>query len=580
MPLVYLADSCQLTRSILMHFLQDANIDVKPLGHAREVVTALTQAGVYSHNENVVLIHDLESIHCGGSHLVRVARKMPVSKNLRIIGITFTRPQKQLDALLQLGIDAIVFKEDLSRQTLIAQVQNLLSQTSSNAESIDQSKSEEPDYPRPLTSAEFDRAVISVAKGKSIKPVVHEVLRITADNRSNVDDLVDAIRNDPTLTAKVVGVSHTAYYRRTGGEVKNLQDAVTLIGVNAVQQLALSLNIADDINDTDLDPILQLPRLWGHSLATAHLAEWIATETGLCDPGQAYVVGILHDFGRRLMTWQLPKHYELVLTEPEPANLSLLGRERRFVGIDHAILASRVLERWGCPPFLVRAIALHHSQSVWDKCSVGKMYDLVRVIQIADALATAFGFEADETDDIPVIPLSWLTEKFANPEEQSQRMCGTLMERIGLLMGRSNYPIELPTIWQGRVSQFILLGNRPMDLEPLQATLLRSYIQSKIVAPNKADLNENASIVVLDWRGMDLTDCVSTLNWLIDHPEISHWPLLIVGHPPELRLELLPIPNNRIIKLGGIITPGAVLKSVDELSTHFYPNAVPEISAA
>lgn len=49
-----------------------------------------------------------------------------------------------------------------------------------------------------------------------------------------------------------------------------------------------------------------------HSINVGRAASYIAEKTNVLDPDKAYIVGVLHDIGRRVGIVNIPKHvYEL-----------------------------------------------------------------------------------------------------------------------------------------------------------------------------------------------------------------------------------------------------------------------------
>jgi len=344
---------------------------------------------------------------------------------------------------------------------------------------------------------------------------------------------VRVIRNDPSLTAKLIGAANSADYRRSAGEVRGLQDAISLIGLKGTRELAVSLGVVDEFVDPNLDPRLAIGDLWGHSLATAHLSECLAAHTGLCDPGQAFVAGLLHDYGRRLLTWQVPDHYLQVLASSASAGKTLQERERELIGVDHAILASRVMERWGCPAFMTKSMAMHHVSGIWENDSCDAMTSLARVLQLADALAAAMGFPADEHEDLPLIPFNWLKRLLPDPTATIAQMRGSLLERVGMLMGRTTAEIRLPKPWKGSLDQIVILGSRLMPADPLQIALTLAFPQAELRVPAKADGAKRRTLVVADCRGMQSSDAQTKISWLASQPMAKFWRLLVIGVEPS-----------------------------------------------
>jgi putative nucleotidyltransferase with HDIG domain len=100
-----------------------------------------------------------------------------------------------------------------------------------------------------------------------------------------------------------------------------------------------------------------------HSVAVASLARFLATrpESGGVDSDDAYVAGLLHDFGKVVLATHLPEEYReaLAITDAEKRPLHIV--ERELIGADHADVGGMLAQHWKFSANLITCIRSHQS---------------------------------------------------------------------------------------------------------------------------------------------------------------------------------------------------------------------------
>ena len=105
--------------------------------------------------------------------------------------------------------------------------------------------------------------------------------------------------------------------------------------------------------------------LWLHSTAVSTVADVLAKRIShnpslRIDPSLASTLGLLHDIGKLAINSQFPDKVSALWSRKGPADESLLARERRLFGADHAFMGGFLAARWKLPDELADAIRLHH----------------------------------------------------------------------------------------------------------------------------------------------------------------------------------------------------------------------------
>jgi HD-like signal output (HDOD) protein len=128
---------------------------------------------------------------------------------------------------------------------------------------------------------------------------VQRILELARDADSTPKDLVAVIDRDPVLTAKMLKVVNSAYFRLPK-QINSIGHAVVFLGFNATKNLALgmaAIGMLPSENTAGFD--------WSdylvHSVSTAAIARRLAARVDDADPMECFVAGLLHDFGTVVM---------------------------------------------------------------------------------------------------------------------------------------------------------------------------------------------------------------------------------------------------------------------------------------
>jgi HD-like signal output (HDOD) protein len=198
--------------------------------------------------------------------------------------------------------------------------------------------------------------VLTVLEGLPTVPrVIHEVLRLTADDDASASDLAELIGEDQSLTARLLRVANSAYFGHSR-EVATVSQAVVLVGFGRVRSAALAVAAHHALRGGDA---AFSTALWRHALITSEVARHLTAVTASGDPDEAAVSGLLHDVGKLALETICPVEYALCRAKVREGQ-SLLEAETAGLGITHAEIGSRLLMHWNLPLPLVLAAAGHH----------------------------------------------------------------------------------------------------------------------------------------------------------------------------------------------------------------------------
>jgi len=495
-----------------------------------------------------LLMMDLDAPQCGGTEFVRYVRRLVRSVGLKILGFSYRADREFIQHAAKCGLSALMLKQQCDMPAVEHRIAQLLESPPAQRD-VDQladSQSPKSDVPTPqettqspLQPAEIDALLPKLCAAKALRPIVQQVMAMADNPNTDVGQLTRAIRNDVELTAKMIATANSAVYRRNCGAVTNLNDAVSLIGMKGTRELAMTLGLVDTFRSPMEEPPLSMEGLWGHSISCAHLCEKLADHLKVCDPNQVFIVGLLHDLGQRVLADHLPELYRMVLSRSPSDPADLCELERTCIGIDHAVLGAKILEQWGCPQVIVRAVRMHHHASLGSDQFTDPLAGILCVLALADAMAIAMGFEADSLESLPPISRAYL-RTIPDPEGFLDRVQSSLSEMQALLMSRADINLKLPVSWPGTIEQVVLLGANRHPLEPLQLLLSQAYPTMQMNLPANARRDLTQTLILADLRhaegpeeGAALLQTASRLTLPVQWPLLAIGPVAANEHPPD-----------------------------------------------
>lgn len=184
--------------------------------------------------------------------------------------------------------------------------------------------------------------------------IVPRLLALLKDTDSNPEEIVEVIRLDPSLVARLIATCKSAAIQR-GEEIASVDDAVRCLGFLEVYRIVVTVAFRGGFSDRFYAYQETPDELWRRSVLTGYFMEEFADEIG-GNRVTNYSIGLLHAIGMFYIDWhcedrELPKL-------PRQNRDAQLKREKEISGHTHTELTSMVLEYWGFPDTITSAIRL------------------------------------------------------------------------------------------------------------------------------------------------------------------------------------------------------------------------------
>jgi len=216
----------------------------------------------------------------------------------------------------------------------------------------------------------------------AISPMASLLLNVIGDDRTTIPQLADIIRQDASLTGRIIGLANSAYFaQRT--PVTSVEDAIfKALGLRLTQNMALGIALSGPFSSNVACAAFDVRGFWLKAVLTASLCRSLcACIKAFPAPDQdtAYLAGLLHEFGLLPLVYLLPEQMDSLFRErarePETRMHLLLKRE---LGVDHHTVGAWLAGNWQLPPAIVEVIA-HHADPVYE----GEQASLVHLVHFA-----------------------------------------------------------------------------------------------------------------------------------------------------------------------------------------------------
>ena len=217
-------------------------------------------------------------------------------------------------------------------------------------------------------AAAFD----AVSKLPALAEARRRLLRACEHGTPSASEMIAAVESDSALAIAVMRAANNGD-GPTGrsGAVREAVTELTPAGVRAV------------VSSLDTYDVLEHPGLWSqrheqfrrHAIAVRRAIERIADVARLQAPDQLAVTALVHDVGRLVLAELYGDEHGPDVRGEDPDER--VRRERRELGIDHAIVGAVLIRRWGLPASISAAVERHHVRDADPAAAALRLADLM-----------------------------------------------------------------------------------------------------------------------------------------------------------------------------------------------------------
>ena len=213
--------------------------------------------------------------------------------------------------------------------------------------------------------------------------IAFEVSRLANDPLAGMSEIVRIIRNDPSMTSKILRVSNSAFYGMPR-RVESLNMALVVLGMREVSNLVTSISVLKAFPAKDSNDLFVRETFWEHSAGTGEIARVLSAKLQMRLHGIEFTSGLLHNIGKIVLHQYYPNELSQAFKIVEQEHLPSIVAEQRVLGTDHAEVGAWLAEKWSLPNSIVESIRYHHQPHLAPDHSV-----LTAIVHLASSLARA-----------------------------------------------------------------------------------------------------------------------------------------------------------------------------------------------
>lgn len=185
------------------------------------------------------------------------------------------------------------------------------------------------------------------------------------DEEGFVREASAIIATDAALTEKIVRLINSPFYS-LDQPVSSLEDILTTLGPETVQNLVLGVSLFDSIQHlSTAEPRSPIsPAMFRrHALGTGVTCRLLARHLDMMHEKvqQLFIAGMLHDVGKLVLANVYPDGYEKAMSECRELGVSLQFAELAHFGCSHTHVGALLARKWQLHSFFENAIQYHHA---------------------------------------------------------------------------------------------------------------------------------------------------------------------------------------------------------------------------
>ena len=266
----------------------------------------------------------------------------------------------------------------------------------------------------------------------TLPAVVVDIIRLSEDPDSTLEDLAKVIVGDPVLGVRILKLMNSPYYGMPG-RINSIHRAILQLGFKAVKNIAIAASLTKLIRGGHVSPDFDAGDLWAHSIAVATGAQMLARQSDLVPAEEAFLAGLIHDMGIVVeMQACGPAFAQMIQTLAADKKLTFRNAEAEVLGASHENFGAGLCRAWNFPASLQFVAGYHHRP--WALAAAQRR--LPTLVHIADVLAARIGLgytRTVETDSVAPSLLGCVNLTQADLDAVAERLPEAVQQSQGLL---------------------------------------------------------------------------------------------------------------------------------------------------
>jgi len=189
----------------------------------------------------------------------------------------------------------------------------------------------------------------------SLPDIYFQIKEKIDDPRHSARDLGKVIARDPALSARLLKIVNSAYFGFPTN-IDTIPRAITMVGIDALHNLALATSVVDSFSDIP-DDLVDMTDFWLRSISCAVIVRLLAKKLPVLHYERLFVAGMLHDLGAIVLYDKLPEQSRKILQSANFDRRQVALLEQEILGFTAADVSGALLQAWGLPQLLYEPVA-------------------------------------------------------------------------------------------------------------------------------------------------------------------------------------------------------------------------------
>ena len=367
-PTVLVVDDSHLCRELVVEALR---------GHGYATLSAADgELGLQQLEMSQVdaVILDCEMPRLDGFGFLKTVRADARWEQLPVVMLTTNVSRESISQAMSLKISGFLLKSRFSMPEMLARIHTaILRGKASNAAEPPVSTNlpialkPEATAKRPppesaaikipnIVSREVTLAAIADFKTtKTLSGVVAQIASIAGSARPTPAEMAVVVRQDPVLAARVVHLAATNAEGPRRARFASVDDAVRIIGVEAVRDLAASMGVVTVFPENSADGIGML-RCWPHALAVAAVMGQIVPQSEAVPALLPNLIGLCHDLVEIILRQRFPVEFTAAVDVASQASAPVHSVMTAVFGVSYAEITETLFQALKFPKLIAAPI--------------------------------------------------------------------------------------------------------------------------------------------------------------------------------------------------------------------------------
>ncbi len=212
--------------------------------------------------------------------------------------------------------------------------------------------------------------------------LIDQALKASRES-SDARAVIEWVALDPTLAARVLQATAVPGQAREAIEFRSLEARAAALGPELLRSLLVHAARSALGPERRSLTARELAGFWMHSLRCALLSRALAERCSYRHPEEAYLAGLLHDFGSFALLTAVPNTFRSLVADQASTDGLGIPEHAGRLGTIHAQIGAALLESLQLPFYAVDAVLLHHAP----RAELEGTHLLVRILRCAETLS-------------------------------------------------------------------------------------------------------------------------------------------------------------------------------------------------